>query len=80
MSDIDSNILYWFAFNLIEITIAMGALTFIGLITLVLTEKRWKTKYTNLIQKTLNTTWEKQNDWTYHNYSHGNFYRNLHWK
>lgn len=40
MSDINSNILYWFAFNLIEITIAMGALTFIGLITLVLTEKR----------------------------------------
>tara|TARA_R110002020_G_scaffold434865_1_gene645026 strand:- start:464 stop:586 length:123 start_codon:yes stop_codon:yes gene_type:complete len=40
MSDIDLNPLYWFAFNLVEITIAMGALTFLGLIVIVLTEKR----------------------------------------
>ena len=55
MSDIDFNPLFWFAYYLVEITIAMGALTFIGLIALVLTEKRWKNKIGNHIQKTLNT-------------------------
>jgi hypothetical protein len=40
MSDIDSNVLYWFAFNLVEITIAMTALTFISLTIIALTEKR----------------------------------------
>tara|TARA_R110002020_G_scaffold441926_1_gene652993 strand:+ start:547 stop:669 length:123 start_codon:yes stop_codon:yes gene_type:complete len=40
MSDISFNPLYWLAFNIIEITIAMGALTFLGLIVIVLTEKQ----------------------------------------
>ena len=40
MSDISSNPLYFLAYNLVEITIAMGALTFLGLIVIVLTEKR----------------------------------------
>ena len=40
MSDISYNPLYFLAYNLVEITIAMGALTFLSLIILVLTEKR----------------------------------------
>ena len=39
MSDISSNPLYFFSYNLVEITFAMTALTFIGLIILTLTEK-----------------------------------------
>jgi hypothetical protein len=39
MSDITSNPLYWLSYNLVEITIAMTALTFIGLTIIALTEK-----------------------------------------